>query len=114
MTYAIIGFGAVGQALARTFARKGIEVMLASRRPPKVLTPQARELGPTVVPTSLPKALEADIIFLAVPFSKHHEVANARKLAGRDRGRRDERVWRALGAAGWPAVLRRGGPAARP
>jgi predicted dinucleotide-binding enzyme len=26
MSYAIVGFGAVGQALARAFARKGIEV----------------------------------------------------------------------------------------
>ena len=34
MSYSIIGFGAVGQALARAFARKNIEVAIASRRPP--------------------------------------------------------------------------------
>jgi 8-hydroxy-5-deazaflavin:NADPH oxidoreductase len=34
MSYAIIGFGAIGQALARAFARKSIDVAVASRRPP--------------------------------------------------------------------------------
>ena len=32
MNYAIIGAGNVGQALARAFARKGIEVAIDSRR----------------------------------------------------------------------------------
>ncbi len=78
MIYAIIGFGAVGQALARMFARKGIKVMVASTRPPEALAPQAREIGPTVVPTSLQDALEADFVLLAVPFSQHPEVAKSR------------------------------------
>jgi predicted dinucleotide-binding enzyme len=30
MSYAIIGFGKIGQALAKVFARKGIEVSVAS------------------------------------------------------------------------------------
>ena len=78
MTYAIIGFGAVGQALAQTFARKGVAVMVASRRPPEALAPRAREVGPTVVPASLQDALAADIVLLAVPFPEHREVAKAR------------------------------------
>ena len=41
MSYAIVGFGPVGQALARAFARKNIEVAVASRRPPQALVPQA-------------------------------------------------------------------------
>lgn len=77
MNYAIIGFGAVGQALARAFARKAIDVAVASRRPPEVLAPQARAIGPTVVARSLQEALEADTIFLAVPFGEHLEVAKA-------------------------------------
>src|SRR5207248_11695433 len=77
MSYAIAGFGAVGQALARAFARKNIEVAVASRRPPEALAPQARAIGPTVVAKSLRDALEADTIILAIPFGEHREVAKA-------------------------------------
>jgi predicted dinucleotide-binding enzyme len=77
MSYAIIGFGRIGQALAHAFARKGIDVAVASRRLPEALAPQARAIGPTVVAKSLRDALEADIIILAVPFGEHREVAKA-------------------------------------
>ena len=77
MSYAIVGFGSVGQALARAFARKNIDVTVASRRPPEALAPQARAIGPTVVAKSLQDALEADMIILAIPFGEHREVAKA-------------------------------------
>ncbi|MEO6839944.1 MAG: NADPH-dependent F420 reductase [Bradyrhizobium sp.] len=77
MSYAIIGFGAVGQALAGAFARKNIDVTVASRRPPDALAPQARAIGPRVVAKSLQNAVEADTIILAVPFGEHREVAKA-------------------------------------
>ena len=75
MSYAIIGFGAIGQALARAFARNNIEVTVASRRPPEALLPQAQAIGPTIVPRTLQEALKADVIFLAVLFEGHREVA---------------------------------------
>jgi predicted dinucleotide-binding enzyme len=68
MSYAIVGFGKIGQALAHAFARKNIDVAVASRRPPEALAPQARAIGPTVVAKSLRDALGADTIILAVPF----------------------------------------------
>src|SRR5664279_773186 len=77
MSYAIVGFGKIGQALAHAFARKNIEVTVASRRPPEALAPEARAIGPTVVAKSLRDALEADTIILAVPFGEHQEVAKA-------------------------------------
>jgi predicted dinucleotide-binding enzyme len=77
MSYAIVGFGAVGQALARAFARKNIDVAVTSRRQPEALAPQARAIGPTVIAKSLRDAVEADTIFLAVPFGEHREVAKA-------------------------------------
>jgi 8-hydroxy-5-deazaflavin:NADPH oxidoreductase len=77
MSYAIVGFGKIGQALAHAFARKNINVTVASRRPPEALAPQARAIGPTVVVRSLQDALEADTIILAVPFGEHREVAKA-------------------------------------
>jgi hypothetical protein len=75
MSYSIIGFGAVGQALARAFARKNIDVTVASRRPPEMLMQQAQAIGPTVVPRALQDAIASDTIFLAVPFWEHREVA---------------------------------------
>jgi len=75
MSYAIVGFGKIGQALAHAFARKNIEVTVASRRPPEVLAPQARGIGSTVVAKSLRDALEAETIILAVPFWEHREIA---------------------------------------
>jgi 8-hydroxy-5-deazaflavin:NADPH oxidoreductase len=78
MTYAIVGFGAIGQALARMFARKGIEVAVASRRSPEALAPQANAIGPTIVPKTLNDALEADVVMLAVRYEQHREVAKAR------------------------------------
>ena len=77
MSYAIIGFGKIGQSLAHAFARKSIDVTAASRRPPEALAPQARAIGPTVVARSLRDALAADTIILAVPFGEHREVAKA-------------------------------------
>src|ERR1035438_9120798 len=77
MKYAIVGFGKIGQALAHAFARKNIDVTVASRRPPEASAPQARAIGPTVVAKSLRDALEADTIMLAVPFGEHREVAKA-------------------------------------
>src|SRR5947208_2853960 len=67
----------IGQTLAHAFARKNIDVTVASRRPPEALAPQARSIGPTVVAKSLRDALEADTIILAVPFGEHREVAKA-------------------------------------
>jgi 8-hydroxy-5-deazaflavin:NADPH oxidoreductase len=77
MSYAIVGFGKIGQALAHAFARKNIDVTVASRRPPEALAPQARAIGLNVVAKSLRDAVEADTIILAVPFGEHREVAKA-------------------------------------
>jgi len=77
MSYAIVGFGKIGQALAHAFARRNIDVTVASRRPPEALAPQARAIGPTVVARSLREALDADTIILAIPFEQHRGVAKA-------------------------------------
>ena len=75
MSYTIVGFGKIGQALARAFARRSIDVTVASRRAPEELAPLARAIGPTLVAKSLQEALKADTIFLAVPFGEHREIA---------------------------------------
>ncbi|MGV6875997.1 NADPH-dependent F420 reductase [Pseudochelatococcus sp. B33] len=77
MSYAIIGFGKVGHALAKAFARKGIEVSVATTRDPESFASDAAAIGPTIIPTTLAEAVKADIIFLAVRFESHPEVAKA-------------------------------------
>ena len=69
MTYAIIGSGAIGSALARQFARSNIDVLIANSRGPESLAGLVAELGSHVTPTSLPEALKADAVILAVPFT---------------------------------------------
>jgi 8-hydroxy-5-deazaflavin:NADPH oxidoreductase len=74
MTYAIIGFGKVGQALARAFARAGIEVSVAATRAPQALEAAARAIGPGVTPTTLENAITADVLLLAAPFWSHRDI----------------------------------------
>jgi predicted dinucleotide-binding enzyme len=77
MSYAIIGFGNVGQALAKAFARKGIEASVATTRDPETFASDAAAIGPTIIPGTLAEAVKADIIFLAVRFESHPDVAKA-------------------------------------
>lgn len=74
MDYAIIGFGEIGQTLARAFARRGIEVSVATTREPESFASVAAAIGPGVIPKSLAEAVKADIIFLAVRFQSHLDV----------------------------------------
>ena len=117
MSYAIVGFGSVGQALARAFARKGMDVKVASRRLPEALAETAADIGSTVIPVLLDEALEAEIVILAVPFAQHAEIAGARSSW------RDKLVIDATNAFGVPveelgglpssAAVARGLPGAR-
>ena len=77
MSYAIIGFGKIGQALARAFARNGIEVSVATTRDPASFAADAAAIGPGIIPEKLAEAVKADIIFLAVRFESHPQVAKA-------------------------------------
>lgn len=77
MSYAIIGFGSLGQALARAFARKGIEVSVATTREPESFKADAAAIGPEIVPNTLTEAVKADILFLAVRFEAIKDVAKA-------------------------------------
>ncbi|KXU93978.1 NADP oxidoreductase coenzyme [Caballeronia megalochromosomata] len=77
MSYAIIGFGKIGQALAKAFARNGIEVSVATTRDPESFASTAAAIGPTIIPKKLAEAVKADIVFLAVGFRAHRDVAKA-------------------------------------
>jgi hypothetical protein len=77
VSYAIVGFGKIGQALAKAFARKGIEVSVATTRDPRSFASAAAAIGPTIIPNQLAEAVKADIVFLAVRFESHSDVAKA-------------------------------------
>ena len=77
MNYAIIGFGEIGQTLARAFARSGIEVSVATTRDPQSFASTAAAIGAAVIPATLADAAQADVIFLAVRYAAHRDVAKA-------------------------------------
>ena len=79
MKYAIIGSGNIGCALARAFAQQNVKLGIANTRGPASLAALAKELGANVVPQSVRDALEAEVIFLAVPFSAYKDVARQRE-----------------------------------
>ena len=83
MVVAIIGFGAVGQALARAFARKSIQVAVAARRAQEAIAPQAKAIGPTVIASTLKDALKAEVVILALPFGLQNELATAADWHGK-------------------------------
>jgi predicted dinucleotide-binding enzyme len=83
MSYAILGFGAIGQALARAFARKNIQVAVAAQRPPEAIAPLAKAIGPTVTASSLQDALNARIVILAIPFSAMAGLAAMTNWSGK-------------------------------
>ena len=84
MTYAIIGSGNIGSALARQFARKGISVAIAHLRGPDSLQLLKKELGEHIVPQSIEAALTANTVILAVPFTAVSAIArNLRDWKGK-------------------------------
>ncbi|WP_448097286.1 NADPH-dependent F420 reductase [Luteibacter yeojuensis] len=75
MNYAIIGSGAIGGALATQFARSGIAAVIANRRGPDSFH---EDFTTRVTPVDIGRALEADIVILAVPFDAVADVAALR------------------------------------
>jgi predicted dinucleotide-binding enzyme len=75
----IVGAGAVGSAIATVLARAGIEAKILNRRGPQSLGPLAASLAPHVTMGSRDEVLGADIVFVAVPWTRTEEA-----LAGVD------------------------------
>src|SRR5258707_139219 len=70
MTIGIIGSGAIGTAFARTLSRAGIKATISNSRGPDSLKDLVRELGPSIKAGSRDQAARADIVFIAVNWSK--------------------------------------------
>ncbi|MGN7295235.1 NADPH-dependent F420 reductase [Rhizobium sp. SAFR-030] len=66
----IIGAGNIGAAFARALARNGIAATIANSRGPESLSGLAAELEPYISAGSIQAAARADIVLIAVPWSK--------------------------------------------
>lgn len=74
MKIGIIGTGNIGSAIARAMVRIGQEVTLANRRGPTALDGLLKELGPKAKAGTVEEAAKADIVFVAVNWSKIPEA----------------------------------------
>lgn len=70
MTIGIIGAGNIGAAIARILARAGIHATIANSRGPQSLEPLVAELSPWISAVTIEEAAKADMVFIAVPWSK--------------------------------------------
>jgi 8-hydroxy-5-deazaflavin:NADPH oxidoreductase len=70
MSIGIIGSGAIGTALARTLARGGIQAIISNSRGPDSLKHTTREFGALIQPGTREQAARADIVIVAVNWTK--------------------------------------------
>jgi predicted dinucleotide-binding enzyme len=73
MNIAIIGAGAIGSAIARSLSRAGIAASIANSRGPESLAALHQEL-PGIRPVTIDEAARADVVFLAVQWSRIPEA----------------------------------------
>ncbi|MDX0441347.1 NADP oxidoreductase [Sinorhizobium medicae] len=74
-TYAIIGSGAIGSALAERFHAAGVDAVIANTRGPASLQPITDRFGSAVKAVDLEQALRSDVLILAVPYDAVPEIA---------------------------------------
>lgn len=79
----IIGAGQIGSAFARALARHGIPAVIANSRGPESLQSLTHELAPSIRAGSRQDAATADIVFVAVNWSKLRDAMSGLDLRGR-------------------------------
>jgi predicted dinucleotide-binding enzyme len=70
MSIGIIGSGNIGSAIARALARVGVAATIANSRGVASLETLVREIGTPIKAGEREEAANADIVFIAVPWSK--------------------------------------------
>jgi 8-hydroxy-5-deazaflavin:NADPH oxidoreductase len=70
MRIGIIGGGNIGLAFAKTLSRAGIAATIANSRGPDSLKEAVAALGPTIKPGTREQAAAAEIVLIAVNWSK--------------------------------------------
>ncbi|MCA1371480.1 NADPH-dependent F420 reductase [Bradyrhizobium sp. BRP14] len=77
-TYAIIGSGAIGSALAERFHAAGVDAVIANTRGPASLQSITDRFGSSVTAVELEQALQSDVLILAVPYDAVPEIARSK------------------------------------
>jgi 8-hydroxy-5-deazaflavin:NADPH oxidoreductase len=70
MTIGILGSGNIGSAFAKTLARASVEATIANSRGPDSLKELVRELGPSIRAATREEVAGADIVLVAINWSK--------------------------------------------
>ena len=70
MNIGLIGAGAIGTAIARALSRSGMKISIANSRGPASLAGLVAELGPLARAVTVKEAAQADLVFLAVNWSR--------------------------------------------
>src|SRR5437762_1590611 len=83
MTIGIIGAGNIGMAVAKTLARAGIAATIANSRGPDSLKKSIEPLGPKIKAATREDAASADMVVIAVNWSKLPEAVAGLPAWGR-------------------------------
>jgi predicted dinucleotide-binding enzyme len=79
-TYAIIGSGAIGSALAERFHAASVDAVIANTRGAASLQSITDKFGSTVKAVDLDQAIQSDVLILAVPYDAVPEVARRKAV----------------------------------
>jgi predicted dinucleotide-binding enzyme len=71
----VIGTGGIGQAFAKHAVKAGYEILLSNSRGPESISGFVSSLDGNVRAVTIDEALNADLIFLSVPWNQIKEVA---------------------------------------
>ncbi len=74
MSIGIVGAGALGSALAAVLSRAGLSATIVNRRGEKVMAALLAGVAPHVVAAPRAEVLAADVVFLAVPWTRLDEA----------------------------------------
>jgi predicted dinucleotide-binding enzyme len=83
MSIGIVGAGAVGSAIAAVLARAGIAAKIVNRRGAAAMGPLAALLAPHVTAGTREEVLGADLVFVAVPWTRLGEALGGVDWTGR-------------------------------
>ena len=83
MSIGIIGAGNIGQAIAAQLARANIPAVIANSRGPESLKDLTERLGPSITAATPAEAAKADLVFVAVNWSKLAGALKGLDLAGK-------------------------------